>query len=261
MALINETDVLIALGTNVECLDDGEIDQIRVAIAYAQSLVKHFVGGDLEYAQRTEYLPVGQDERAATIHPRWDYFNRLESMHVSGQNVHFRSPGNASTLRLSHRPVWTTDIEVYEDTSARAGQASSPWATALTQGSDYWVDVDGSESGTLSTSGLIHRYGTWPDTPRSVKVVYYGGEKAARLAGSSADIKYATVQTAIGIFNRFRNQEDGTGPKISESIGKYSYSTSAQLANALGGAGFAITHDAQRALSRLKSYGGLFKGR
>ena len=90
-----------------------------------------------------------------------------------------------------------------------------------------------------------------------MKVTYYGGEKAARLAAKAGNLKYACLLTIIKAYKTLINlQGSSIGPKISETIGKYSYTRSSDIVKAL--TGFTVPYEAQRAAWPARNFGRIF---
>jgi len=155
----------------------------------------------------------------------------------SGQGVVAVSAGGLAALHLKHTPVFKdTTLDVREDLDAPMVAPASAFAasTALTYGDDYWLDITREEtiSGTInyiSDTGTIHRYGSWSNTPRTIKVTYTAGWTAAQLNnGFAGAIKLATLETMALLVKGSEKRNDPAGNPASESIGKYSYSAGNQ---------------------------------
>lgn len=124
--------------------------------------------------------------------------------------------------------------EIREDTDAYGGQGSSafPSDSVLTEGDDYWLDVD--ESGLSKTGHVLRTAGIgWSGIPRSIRVSYMAGLTAAELDGEYSDIKEAIINETIARFKMAKSRKgadaSGVGPIKSESIGgqySVSYDTS-----------------------------------
>jgi len=226
-----KAEVLTLLGkTDSITADDSAL--LDMVMPLADSEIKGFLQQVVEFGQQTELLPIGQ--------PDLQIDGELDSFEKVGDRFVYNSGAQGlSVMQLKHLPVWNTGIEVYEDVGSNAGQSSGAFAAAtlLTSGIDYWLDIDDStetavSGGTtytgVSRTGLLHRYGSWPVEPRSVKVVYYGGVTASQLNGSFAgDIKQSAIETAAMYYNRAKATQGGgrkASDMVSESIGKYSYS-------------------------------------
>lgn len=234
--LCRKAEVLVFMklaSTTLSAADEALLDLIH---PLAEASIYNFLQQELNYERHIEYLPVGEPRKST------DY--RLEDADFlpGGGGVVLRSqrPGS-DYLQLKHAPVTTFGIEVREDINAYAGQNPDGQfsdSTILTPGSDYYLDADerkmvDGHSVHLSRSGVLRRVGAWPVEPRSVKVTYYGGWAASQLHTNAAgSVRLAAIQTVANAFWAAKNQadSDGRGPKMSESIGKYSYSFGQQLA-------------------------------
>jgi len=214
------TEDLTTFIKNGVAFTEAETNLLALIQPMAESAVKGYLRSDIGYAQHVEYLP---------------NYGRLRSENTALNDIDFRpnvaiyslSNAGSATLALSHTPVWLTDIEVSEDTGANAGQSAAPFAENLTLGVDYWLDIDTEYDGEkFSTTGILTRFGIWPTEPRSVRVTYYGGVNAEKLAAMSGDLKLATMQTIAAHFWQATANisNKGKGTYSSESIGKYSYS-------------------------------------
>ncbi len=150
-------------------------------------------------------------------------------------------------LALRNRPVWSvTSVKV--DATGYAGQGTDPFAstTALTAGTDYYLDYDGEDAGVsspaystgymttqpMASSGLLYRIrDVWPRVNRwrewglltgegnppprgNIKVTYEGG-----FTELPADLAYALC-LGVGQMRLFLKR--GMMPQ-SERIGDYSY--------------------------------------
>lgn len=251
MTVVERPDVLTALGFVTTKPTAAQQALLNLIHPLAESVFFAWFGSQGEYSQHIDLLPVGSLDTG---------FEEAERFELRGQQVQVSlgAPGSRR-LQLPHTPVWATGLEVREDVGAYGGQASDSFsdATILTLGTDYWLDIE-NDATQMSSSGVLYRFGTWPAEPRSVMVTYYGGEKAARLASVAGNLKYACLLTIVKAYRTVSNLQHRDGPVISESIGKYSYSTSADVASALGGAGFTVPYEAQRAAWPARNLGRIF---
>ncbi len=234
--LCRKAEVLVFMklaATPLSVSDEALFDLLH---PLAEASIHAYLQQELDYTRHIEYLPVGEPRQTT------DY--RLEDAQFlpGGAGVVLRSqrPGT-DFLQLKHTPVTTYGLEVREDVSAYAGQnPDSQFAdsTVLTMGRDYYLDADergivDGHSVHLSRSGILRRTGAWPVEPRSVKVTYYGGWSASQLHSKAAGaVTLAAMQTVANAYWAAKNNADssGRGPKMSESIGKYSYSLGQQAA-------------------------------
>lgn len=245
--------VYLKLAGSLSAADEQLLDLVH---PLAEAALESYMQQELEYKRHIEYLPVGQPLLASEF--------QLEdlSFRKAGGGVVLRSnrPGT-DFLQLKHAPVTTFGLEVREDLDAKAGQedAAFPASTVLTMGDDYYLDADERKmveghSVHLSRSGVLRRLGAWPVEPRTVKVTYYGGWQADQLYGRAAGaVRLAAIKTVAAFFWEARSNADskGRGPKMSESIGKYSYSVGqAAIARMSGG----VPGDAIELLQPFRSY-------
>jgi hypothetical protein len=208
----------------------------------------------MQTAQRVEYLPASQ----ATRDPA-----DLEDVRKQGDYAIIGSGGpGGSALQLKHTPVIITGLQVWQDENANAGQFAGAFGseTLLTPGVDYWLDVDALSSPAdptsgFSTSGILYRYGSWPTTARSVKVSYYGGFTSVQLSNNIAGaIKLSAIETIVAAFKTLKqSQGAGVGGKLSESIGKYSY-TAAPAAALATSMAIAVPYSARERLQPFRVY-------
>jgi len=258
--IASRAEILIYLG-KAASITDADSALLDMLHPLAESALLNWIQNDLGYAQHVEFLPIGGTPGS------YDPDTLVDAHRSGGVNG---APGGRfvisggtdgrSTLQLKHTPVIATAIEVREDLSAYAGQSSDPWNsdTILTQGTDYWLDLD---EPAMSRTGLLHRVGSWPNEPRSVKVTYYGGYAASQLNGAAAGaIKLAAILTVVKAFKETKvNQSITTvGSVVSETIGKYSVSYGGGVSAALTGMMIDIPTEAKDLLQPFRNYGRLF---
>lgn len=252
MPLVRRAEILVFTGqaASISAADSALLDLVWPG---AEAAVWRWLQANGDYAQHVEFLPAGP-------------LPAVDLPDLSAANVRFTSThatlvgSGLQPLVLQHCPVWCDSIEVREDLSANAGQSSDAFAdsTILEQGSDYHLDVTEEISGAkLSRTGILYRSTAWPSEPRSVRVSYFGGETAARLAGAAADIKLAMLHTIASEYWAAKNNagSQGRGPFTQESLGKWSGSTGNGAGSAVAQAmAAAIPIKAQRLLQSLRSY-------
>lgn len=249
--IATRAEILVALGRSASATA-AELALIDMLMPLVSGVVADYLHKSAGYQQHVEFLPIGQ--------PDVDNGDlALGEATITGNRVVFDTNfEGSSVLQLSHTPVWLTGLEIREDVGGYAGQADSSFGsdTILTEGSDYYLDVDDATNN-LSNTGRVFSFGTWPTEPRSVKVTYYGGHTAAQLNGEIAGaIKMAEILSNVKAFNQLKAfQSNEAGPKTNESIGKYSYGRG--LNNVFAGGGFTIPYEAQRLLSPHRSFAGL----
>lgn len=223
----------------------------------AESSIYAWLQQNMEYERHIEYLPVGEPLN------KDDYALEDIQFKPGGTGAVLRSQrGGTDYLQLKHTPVTTFGIEVCEDLDARGGQnpngAFGP-DTVLTLGEDYYLDSDerlvaDGHSVHLSRSGILRRIGAWAVEPRTVRVTYYGGWSATQLTSKVAGaVKLAALETVVAAFWAAKHSADneGRGPKMSESIGKYSYSVGQHAA---GMGAMALPPSAIDRLQAFRSY-------
>ena len=249
--IATRAEVIIAMGKG-SSMSDADVALLDMVHPLAESAIVNYIQQDIGYAQHTEYLPIGQMEGER---------DNLEDVRKEGTKAVFVSGKTGhQALQLKHLPVVLTGLQVWEDTDAYAGQASDAFSSddLLTEGTDYYLDVDDGAND-ISRTGLIYRYGAWPNEPRTVKVTYYGGFTDAQLNGNMAGaIKLAAIQTVVAAYKSFKAfQGSATGPKQSESIGKYSY-TNAAGSIATQNMTIDVPFSARALLQPFRNYGRLF---
>ena len=253
LLLVDEGSLTTALGFVSTPPSEQELALIRLVHPLAEGVFRAWLGHDATYKQRVVFLPLGTPETG---------IEGAEEFQLRGQTLQV-SVGvdrGSDVLVLPHTPVWPLSLEVREDVGAYAGQASGAFGSdsVLTLGTNYWLDIDDAST-SLSNSGILRRFGSWPTEPRSVKVTYYGGETAARLASEAGNLRYACLLTIIKAYKLLKSMQGSrTGPKSNESIGKYSYGTLADVQKVMSGVGFTVPYEAQRAAWPLKNFGRLF---
>ena len=206
-------DVLPFLG-KAGTATDAEIGLLNALLPVVEAAVKKFTGTSVESATHTHYLPTrGRGLEYSALSAQWDK--------VGGKVAPVRgvTPRAAERLILPEIPV--TDVaSVYEDASARGGQAESdfPASSLLAAGTDYRILQH--ESG-MCRSGILVRIGAgWPARDGTVKVTYTAGWTAAQLhTGEASPIRLAVLLWLRRLFGR---TGEAAGPVQSERLGDYS---------------------------------------
>lgn len=241
--ICKRAEVLTYLGLadqSISTVDDARLDMLH---PLAESAVKRWLQQHCEFKQHVEYLPASETA--------WRDESLAYDVEVSNGKVLFSWRDGQQGLQLKHLPVVAHGLSVRVDTGARAGFADDAFAAAseLTLGSDYWLDVDAEG---VSHTGILYRYSAWPTEPRSIRVSYFAGHDALQLnSDEGGALRLATLITIAKVF-RSAVLVDGV-PKLSESIGSYSYSTSEQQIQQFLGGG-ALPAEAISLLQSYRSY-------
>jgi hypothetical protein len=256
--LVTIDEILIYIGKSTS-VTEAERELISLIHRPVERALQNYIQKELGRRRHVEYLPVGDDLKLDNRLADFEYENgrAVASMGVAGSD----------RLQLTHAPVISTGMEVYEDTGANAGHHPSsafPASSLLTFGSDYWPDTDSEYdvSGDVGTkichSGVLFRSGYWPREPRSVKVLYYGGWDADQLMEWAEDIRLAVIKSIATEFWKVKHgaQNQGAGPLTSESIGKWSGSYATNLSSL--GAPQLICPESQHILEHYRDWGRLF---
>lgn len=248
--IVSRSEILLALGKQTSATD-AEVAYIDMIHPLVECAVQDFLQVEVENKVQVEILPAKPMafEREILIS---DY-ERIGSGVVA---VH---AGGLASLHLRHTPAFKDGtLEVREDADAPQTDPASAFDSdsILTYGDDYWLDITREETigGTvnyISDTGTIHRFGSWPNVPRTVKVTYTAGWTVAQLNnGFAGAVKLAVLDTMAILFEGNDELRDPT--KTSESIGKYSYSTGGNVGVDAAAAGSVNLPPA--AMSRLQPY-------
>ena len=249
-----EIKTFLGLASSITAEQASLLDLVQ---PLAESALRSYLQTIIGRAQTTEYLPIGQPQN-------FDNRTALADLHKSGNSFVFSNftPGRNS-LQLKNTPVLITDLQIYEDVGAYANQSATPFEadSLLTLGTDYYLDCD--EPG-VSRTGIVRRVGEWPLEPRCVKAVYWGGFSDAQLASANGDIKLAAMYVIAKTFKTASQQIAVTGglqgsPILtSETIGKWSGSTSAAMIEAFSVNTSEIPPNAKELLQPYRNYGRIF---
>lgn len=220
------------------------------------------LGYDPQYAENIiEYYPRNLDPYVgAPSEGVWD-------TNQAGTKAQFRAYGASESLQLARLPIRSLD-EVRVDFQGGFGQISDTFGNdkVWTAGDDYYLETTGS-AGISYTGCVIARRTGWPVEPGSVKVTYKAGYTADELSGrastgiNASDIQMAAMITLIKAFKTIlSNRKAGVagvtaGPKTSERLGDYSYSTDASLAALIAGFQISVPPEAGQKLQRYRHYG------
>lgn len=262
--IVTRAEILTWLGlANETAISKQSFAMITMAHQLGEAAIKSFLQTELEYAQRVELLPSGEGSRYGIGE------ESLDVNLVGGDRVQLDEVrANRSALVLRHTPVFLTGLTVKEDLDARGSQGSGAFGsgTALTLGTDFWLDITEGEDLTgsggsdtrISHTGILYRTsGNWPNTPRTVQVKYYGGMKDTTFTTMLGVVRLATLHAIEHIYRAATGRQTNNiaAPALSERIGKYSISTSAELIlQSVGGAGAILPDTAKHLLAPYRSY-------
>ena len=259
--IVDLSELLLEMG-----LSDSVTDEERAVIEAAQrkaaGAIKRFLRYDPTQLERTEF------------YPRTNYnLGRAESIwEVTATTAYVRQSAEESTseLQIQHLPIRSTPaIDLRIDYGGRAGTVAGSFAAATLQveGTDFWPNydkIDGDGNGVCS-DGIVRSVGLWPTTAGSVRIVYTAGYSYAELHGEDAVIDASPILEALieetkrraeQIFVKMKSAVGFTaGPKSSESLGDYSYSTDTALAAKLYGSSKSLTDQSMMALESFVNMG------
>ena len=206
--------------------------QLELAQKIAEDALNNFLQTHLNYKLHTELAPIGEwflDEELV------EYPTDITGSGYGGLGISYDSVDTA-TLRLRNVPVHATGLDIYLDYDANGAQASDPFpeSTKLVAGVDYYLDVDNPTSLTSKT-GIVHLLkGSWPRTPRTVRINYYAGYTDLPYALQEATfLTIAHVYTRMTTASRVINGGGAAAAKAlsSESVPDYSWSATGASAS------------------------------
>jgi len=237
--ICDRAEILAFLG-KAGNVTDPEDSLLMMLAPMVERSVKGFVGYSVEQATHTHYLP--RDRRGGNIDPAVRYYD-VRGGRAVGATV--GGVAEAAMLLVPELPLRSI-TNLYEDTSAYAGQGSGDFAasTELTSGDDFYVQY---EPAGLCKSGIIHRTaGYWPARNGTVKVVYVAGYTQAELStGIAADIKLACL---LGIQHAFGQRGESAGTIKAERLGDYAVTYAVERAGQM-------PRQAKKLLQPFVSYG------
>ncbi len=195
--IVNPNEIMIALGMD-QAFTDSNALLLQTLQPYVERAIESYLGFEVETKVREELLPGNSQGDVDSQLTVWDV--------VGNRAVAFRTGDRV--LAVTYTPLRTVNA-LYEDRMAFAGQAPDAFAptTLLTQGVDYYLDVD--ETG-ICRSGELIRVGSWPGIPRTVKVNYVSGYTPDELNGAPTaainkrHIKLAVIQQMVHEFNEYK---------------------------------------------------------
>ncbi len=212
--IARRAEILTALGLTSTATDD-DIGLVNMLQPRVERAIENYIGFAVEQVTREELLPTFVNPEIDRDLTSWDV--------VGGRVVEFL--GGSRVLTVTYAPLRSI-VAVYEDRTAYAGQNPGAFGpeTLLTQGIDFYTDVD--ETG-ICRSGQLIRLGSWPGTPRSVKIQYVSGYTRAELDGAAgpidaSDIALAVIEQIRDDFNWYKRNMPTAyragGPVISERL-------------------------------------------
>ena len=212
--IISRAEAQTVIG-KANSITNADLGLLNLAMPIADQALKTWAGYSLEQATYTHFLPArSRNATASGI----AFYDRVGDKAIAVPNSQTRSK-----LLLPETPVRSI-TSIHQERNAYAGQASGSFESdaLLVANTDYWLDLD--EVG-LAKSGIVYRVSTWPNQPRSIKVIYLAGYTAAELGtGIAATIKLAAMMTFSHVFNSLRQEQssEGVGTVLSERLGDWS---------------------------------------
>ena len=215
------SDVLMYLGI-ASSATDAQRARLEFCVPLAEGAVRDYLGFTATLGTYTHYLP----HRSVTD-------GELVGRDVINNRVVDEYAGGYSELWLPERPVrvdGSYTITVYEDLGAYGGQGASDFsASALTQGTDYYVDYE--DDGIGWSGKLVRISGTWSSRARTIKATYTAGLTGGELDSGTirgpggADtraIKNAAVLAVVLAYKQATQTTSGESGIIAERLGDYS---------------------------------------
>jgi hypothetical protein len=254
------SEVLLELGLSSSSTEE-ERAVVSQAIARAEASVNHHLRYDPVQRMRTEYYP----QQVLSYQPREGVWE------ADANQAYLRDLSEASTseLQLKHIPIRSI-ASLHIDYDGRGGAQVGSFAaeTLKVEGTDYWPNYDGVDSGgsKLCKDGILRSIGRWPQTPGTVKVVYMAGYTAAELRGQDLVVNAGQIVEAVVVeacrrvrrmFAMKKRTGAGFAPGIvtSESLGDYSYSIDASSASRLTSGSSDLSAEAVDLLSGFVNWG------
>ena len=206
-------DVLTYLG-KAGSANDAARGLIGMLIPLADDAIRSHLGYSVTQQTYTQLYP-DRDLHAS---------GNEEYVDITNGRVTFRQRGASRILQLDELPVRSI-VQLHEDSSAYAGQGSDDFAAAtlMTEGTDYYRDID--QSGLCRTGHIIRIGATWPTRGRTVQVQYVAGYTAAELDGTATEgiraqaIRFAAIIAVVAAFNEADTHgsgAQGTGAAVSQ---------------------------------------------
>ena len=255
------SEILLELG--LETPTDLQRAVAAQALTRAAAAVRRHLKYDPAQASRTEYYPQGQ------IRPQGE----TSIWEASDNEAYLRARAGSAgdELQVQHIPVRSSPaVDLRIDYDGRSGTKTGAFAaeTAKVEGTDYWPNYDGQDAdgNKLCRDGLIRSHGLWPAETGSIKIVYTAGYSAGELRGQVAAVDATPILSAVideaarrakKAFVSGYTSRVGFVPGLvtSESLGDYSYSIDAALANKLFGSSYDLMGESKEALADFVNFG------
>lgn len=222
-------EILTFLGKGANATD-AEWGLVNMLQPMAESAVRTFLGYEVVQNTYTHLLP-DIDLFSISQH------DIGQPIDVVNNRISYAFPGPPVILQVPQIPLRAV-TSLYADYSALGGQGPNtdfPSNTLQVQGTDYYVDFDSLDTGSITTgiswTGHLRRWiGVWPARQRCIKITYTAGITPDELDGKTAfpvrrvtDIKYAALLTCAAAYHEAKawqgNGIGATGPIVSEKIG------------------------------------------
>lgn len=168
----------------------GQITFLDTIQPWVETAVQLIIGYPLEQATYTEFLPTAGGERPPLefgIDIGWDRIGGV----VMPRS---RQDPSQGVLLLSRIPVRSV-TSVYENIAAwTTGATDGDWpTTSLVPSTGYRLEMK--EPGLCASGRLIRTVGSWPTSPRVVKLTYVAGYTAPEIATGFGDVKMAVLMS------------------------------------------------------------------
>jgi len=237
-SIVTSTEAYLELGLTSPTAVEVRI--VLASIRKAEGAVKRYLRYDPVQRSRTEYLPLG-DLNAGRSAAIWEV-NDTEAYQSEGAG----SSGGEIILR--HLPVRSSvAMIVHTDSDGRSDTTVNAFAEQKTEGSDFWPNYDGKDSDgyKICRDGIIRHVGAWPSTPGSIRIAYTAGYSSDEFRSVDSLVDATpiwdaaldeTIRRAKKVFLNMKSVHGwAAGPKSSEKLGDYSYSTGSTADTAFGG--------------------------
>ena len=240
MKIADISEVLLHLGLS-GTVTETERAIVLECIRSAEGAVQRFLQYDPKTGTRTEYYPQLDLTHESSREPIWE---------ISSTDAYMRDLASAASdqLQVRHVPIRSITT-LHIDYDGRFGTRSGAFgaSTLKTEGVDYWPQYDGVDSSSVKIcrDGIIRSLGLWPNSPGSVKIVYVSGYTDTELHGQDTVIDASPILEAVideavrrvnKVYSRMKHRLSGfSGPKTSETLGDYSYSSASGIYDKLVG--------------------------